>query len=187
MSQPSNTNPDSRALPPEPVSPPQARKGGIIGGYIRCMDTITMAVGILAAALLIFGVIVVCHMVFSRYALGLSTTWQTELTTFAIAGAMLLGSPYVLLTRGHVAVTVLPDSLPPLPRKIMYLVASLVGLAFCLALTYGSWIYQMEAYHAGWTTGTVWNPPLWPAIVPMTIGATLLSLQYLAEILRGEN
>lgn len=186
MSQPSRTTPESEGLPPDPVTPPEPQKKGIIGAYIRCMDAITVAVGIFAGALLLFGVLVVCHMVFSRYALGLSTTWQTELTTFAIAGAMLLGAPYVLLTRGHVAVTVLPDALPPLPRKIMYLVAALVGLAFCLALTYGSWIYQMEAYHAGWTTGTVWNPPLWPAIVPMTAGATLLSLQYLAEILRGE-
>ncbi len=186
MSHTSRSTPETTALPPDPVTPPPPPKGGIVGAYIRCMDTLTLAVGILAAALLIMGVIVVCHMVFSRYALGLSTTWQTELTTFAIAGAMLLGAPYVLLTRGHVAVTVLPDSLPPLPRKIMYLVASLVGLAFCLALAYGSWVYQLEAYHAGWTTGTVWNPPLWPAIVPMTVGATLLSLQYLAEILRGE-
>lgn len=186
MSQLDRHTTEAVALPPEPVTPPLPPKGGVIGGYIRCMDAITLAAGILAAALLLMGVLVVCHMVFSRYVLGLSTTWQTELTTFAIAGAMLLGAPYVLLTRGHVAVTVLPDSLAAGPRKLMYLAASLVGLAFCLALAYGSWIYQLEAFHEGWTTGTVWNPPLWPAIVPMTVGATLLSLQYLAEILRGE-
>ncbi|WP_404367094.1 TRAP transporter small permease subunit [Marinobacter sp.] len=150
------------------------------------MDKITLGAGIIAGLLLITGVLVVCHMVFSRYALGLSTTWQTEFTTFAIAGAMLVGAPYVLLTRGHVAVTVLPDSLSRRPRKVMYLIASLVGLTFCLALAYGSWVYQLEAWHEGWSTGTVWNPPLWPAIVPMTIGSTLLSLQYVAEILRGE-
>ena len=142
---------------------------------------------VLAAALLAIGTLTVCHMVFSRYMLGESTTWQTEFTTFTISAAMLLGAPYVLLTGGHVAVTVLPDALSGTPKKLMRLVASLCGLAFCLALTYGSWHYVMKAYSAGWTTGTVWNPPLWPAVLPMAIAATLLSLQYVAEILRGED
>jgi TRAP-type mannitol/chloroaromatic compound transport system permease small subunit len=69
----------------------------------------------------------------------------------------------------------------------MRLVAALFGLGFCLALAYASWIYVLEAWHGGWTTGTVWNPVLWPAILPVAVGATLLTLQYVAEILRGEN
>jgi TRAP-type mannitol/chloroaromatic compound transport system permease small subunit len=68
----------------------------------------------------------------------------------------------------------------------MNLVASLIGLAFCVALAYAAWLYVLEALHGGWTTGTVWNPPLWPALLPMAVGISLLSLQYVAEILRGD-
>ncbi|MDX1465414.1 MAG: TRAP transporter small permease, partial [Halomonas sp.] len=54
------------------------------------------------------------------------------------------------------------------------------------ALAYAAWLYVLEALHGGWTTGTVWNPPLWPALLPMAVGISLLSLQYVAEILRGD-
>ena len=71
-------------------------------------------------------------------------------------------------------------------QKAMRWVASVFGLLFCAALAYASWVYVFEALHGEWTTGSVWNPPLWPAILPMAVGATLLSLQYVAEIMRGE-
>lgn len=163
-----------------------APRRGVIGLYIRLMDGLSCATAVLAGALLLGGVLVVCHMIFMRYMLGESTIWQTEFAVFSITGAMLLGAPYVLLTGGHVAVTVLPDALGGLARRLMNLVASLVGLAFCLALAYAAWLYVLEALHGGWTTGTVWNPPLWPALLPMAVGISLLSLQYVAEILRGD-
>ncbi|MEP2613020.1 TRAP transporter small permease, partial [Marinobacter alexandrii] len=112
----------------------RASERGIFGGYIRCMDVVSVAAAILAAALLALGVLAVVHMVFVRYAMGESTVWQTEFTTFAISAAMLLGTPYVLKTGGHVAVTVLPDAMRGLPKHLMQLTASLVGLVFCLAL-----------------------------------------------------
>jgi len=92
----------------------------------------------------------------------------------------------VLFRSGHVAITILPDALGGMARKAMRLTASLVGLAFCAALAYASWVYVAEAYEFNWRTGTVWNPLLWPALMPMAVGTTLLTLQYVAEILRGE-
>lgn len=173
-------------MPPISTSAPDPRRG-VLGGYIRLMDAVSSGVAVAAAAALAAGVLAVCHMVFMRYALGQSTVWQTEFAVFSVTAAMLLGAPYVLMTGGHVAVTVLPDALGGRLRKAMLLVASLIGLSFCLALTYGAWLYVLEAWHGGWTTGTVWNPPLWPALLPMAVGASLLSLQYVAEILRGES
>ncbi|HSP58423.1 MAG TPA: TRAP transporter small permease [Halomonas sp.] len=162
-------------------------RGRPLSGYIRLMDRISRWMAYLAAALFVAGTMVICQMVFMRYVIGVSTSWQTEFTVFSVTAAMLLGSPYVLMTGGHVAVTVLPDKLGGTPKRIMNLVASLVGLGFCACLAYAAWIYVFEAWHGGWTTGTVWNPPLWPPVLTMAVGTTQLTLQYVAEILRGEN
>nr|WP_299246389.1 TRAP transporter small permease [uncultured Halomonas sp.] len=159
---------------------------GVIGGYIRLMDMLSGVVALIAGALLLAGVLAVCHMIFMRYVLGQSTIWQTEFAIYSVTGAMLLGAPYVLRNGGHVAVTVLPDALGGWAKKIMYFLSALVGLAFCSALAYSGWHYFLEAYSMDWTTGTVWNPPPWPALLPLAIGISLLSLQYVAEILRGE-
>lgn len=172
---------DSRSSSPTASASPEP---GVIRACIRAMDWLSGAVAVVAGALMLAGVLAICHMIFVRYVLGESTVWQTEFTTASITGAMLLGAPYVLATGGHVAVTALPDALGGLPRRIMQYVASLIGLAFCLALTYASWHYFIETYSMGWTTGTVWNPPLWPILLPLPIGASLLSLQYVAELLR---
>ncbi|PMR72861.1 TRAP transporter small permease subunit [Billgrantia endophytica] len=161
-------------------------RSGLIGAYIRLMDRLSRITAYLAGIMFIAGVVVICQMVFIRYILGMSTSWQTEFTVLSITGAMLLGSPYVLMTGGHVAITLLPDALGGTVRKLMRLVAALFGLAFCAALAYASWIYVWEAWEGRWTTGTVWNPLLWPGLLPMAVGTTLLTLQYIAEILRGE-
>ncbi len=163
------------------------RRGGLVGVYIAAMDRLSGVTAVFAGILLFSGVLSVCHMVFVRYVLNQSTVWQTEYTIYSITGAMLLGSPYVLLTGGHVAVTALLEVVGETPRRIMQFIASLIGLGFCTALAYASWHYVIEAYTLDWGTGTVWNPPLWLVVAPMTVGATLLSLQYIAELLRGED
>jgi TRAP-type C4-dicarboxylate transport system permease small subunit len=165
--------------------PATATPRGVAAAYIRLIDRLSVTTAVIAAGLLISGVVVVCQMIFVRYILNQSTVWQTEYTIYSITGAMMLGAPYVLLTKGHVAVTALPDYLGGLARTIMLTIGRLVGLGFCLALTYAAWFYVYEAWHLGWGTGTVWNPPLWIPIFPMAIAATLLCLQYIAEFLRG--
>lgn len=167
-------------------SRPLTASRSMTGLYIRLMDILSGSVAVIAGALLLAGVLAVCHMIFVRYVLGQSTIWQTEFAIYSVTGAMLLGAPYVLKNGGHVAVTVLPDALGGWAKKGMQLLAALVSLSFCIALAYGGWHYFIEAYSMGWTTGTVWNPPLWPALLPLAIGISLLSLQYVAEILRGE-
>ena len=98
---------------------PPAVRSGVIGGYIRLMDTLSRASAYLACAMFVAGVLVICQMVFIRYALGMSTSWQTEFTIFSVTGAMLMGSPYVLMTGGHVAITTVPDALGGLAQKAM--------------------------------------------------------------------
>ncbi|BBI53621.1 TRAP transporter small permease protein [Vreelandella olivaria] len=151
------------------------------------MDKLSRLSAYLACALFIAGVLVICQMVFIRYLLGMSTSWQTEFAIFSVTAAMLMGSPYVLMTGGHVAITIVPDALGGISRTIMRLIASLFGLGFVPPWHTPVGCMSLRRSMAGECTGSVWNPPLWPALLPMAVGATLLSLQYVAEILRGES
>src|SRR3546814_6361955 len=102
--------------------------------FINTVRRLSEFCGVLSALALAAAVLVVCHMVVMRYVLGESTFWQTEFTIYSIVGATLIGSPYVLLRRGHVNVDLLPLYLPPHERLVMALVASPLGLAFFLVL-----------------------------------------------------
>ncbi len=71
-------------------------------------------------------------MVFVRYVLNQNTIWQTDFVTYSLVAATFIGSPYVLMTRGHVNVDVLPHYLGPRPRYWLALVSTLMALAFCV-------------------------------------------------------
>lgn len=149
---------------------------------VRFVRGLSTFFGIVAAAALIAACVVVCQMVFVRYVLGTSTIWQTEFVLYAIVAATLLGSPYVLATRGHVNVDLLSHYLGPRARRVLEAVSALLGIAFCVLLAQSGWRYFEEAWTEGWVTESVWAPPLWIVLLPLPLGIGLLSLQYLVDI-----
>src|SRR5437867_12948600 len=98
------------------------------------MRRVSQLCGIVAAALIGLGVLVVCEMVFVRYALNQNTIWQTDFVTWRLVAATFVGSPYVLLTRGHVNLHVLPHHLAPRGRSWPSVASIVTSLAFCLVL-----------------------------------------------------
>jgi len=150
--------------------------------FTATVAMISRLFGMLAAGLVGAAILVVCEMVFMRYVLRASTVWQTEFVIYSLVAATFLGSPYVLLTKGHVNVDLLPNYLAPGPRRVLGIVASLIGITFCAALAWKGYAYFAEALHKGWTTDTVWALPLWIPTLSIPLGIGLLTLQYLADI-----
>lgn len=151
--------------------------------FIETVGNVSRLFGYIAAALLLAAVLVVCHLVFVRYALGASAIWQHEFVTFSLIGATFFGSPYLLLRRGHVNVDLLPLYLGARGRFLLALVASGLSLAFCLVIAWTGYQWWREAWDAGWHAETVWAPPLWIPYLAMPMGIGLLALQYVADIL----
>jgi TRAP-type C4-dicarboxylate transport system permease small subunit len=149
---------------------------------INSVHTLSRACGTLAALCLASACIVVCQMVVVRYVLGTSTIWQNEFVTFAVVAATLFGSPYVLLTKGHVNVDLLPHYLGPSAKRWLALFASSLGWLACATLSWTGWQYFHEAWAAGWVTSSLWGPPLWIPLLPLPIGLGLLTLQYTIDI-----
>ena len=103
--------------------------------FIRGITLVSQACGLFAAGLIAASVVIVCEMVFIRYVLNENTIWQTDFVTFSLVAATFIGAPYLLLSRGHVNVDVLPHYLGPQGRYRLALAAALMSLAFCLVMT----------------------------------------------------
>ncbi len=151
--------------------------------FIRYVAVVSRACGGFAALLVGAAIVVVCEMVVMRYFLRASTVWQTEFVIYSLVAATFIGSPYVLLIRGHVNVDLLPLYLGPRGRYLLALLAGFGGLAFCLILAINGYQLFYEALTNRWTTDTVWALPLWIPYLSIPLGIGLLSLQYLADIL----
>jgi TRAP-type C4-dicarboxylate transport system permease small subunit len=150
--------------------------------YIQTVTALSRACGVFAILLVASAALVVTQMVFIRYVLNGSTVWQTEYVIYSLVAATFLGSPYVLLEKGHVNVDIIPNAMSRPVRLIMNTVAGLLGLIFCALLAWSGWVYFEEAWIGNWTTDTVWALPLWIPLAPLPLGIGVLCLQYIAEI-----
>jgi TRAP-type C4-dicarboxylate transport system permease small subunit len=151
--------------------------------FIRGVKLISQACGIFAAALIAAAVVVVCQMVFLRHVLNQSTIWQTDFVTFSLVAATFIGAPYVLLTKGHVNVDVLPLYLGPKGRWWLALFAISISLAFALVMAVLTFEFWREAWSNNWRSESMWRARLWIPYGAMPLGLGVLTLQYIADLI----
>jgi TRAP-type C4-dicarboxylate transport system permease small subunit len=150
--------------------------------FIRTVRTVSLACGIFAASLIALGVFIVCEMVFERSVLGTNTIWQSDFVTNCLVAATFVGSPYVLMTRGHVNVDVVPLHSGPRLRYWLALVSIVLGLTFVAVMAVLGYNFWHEAWVNNWHSNTVWRERLWIPYLAMPVGLALLTLQYVVEL-----
>ena len=150
--------------------------------WVSAVHAASRLFGVVAAGMILLSIFIVCHMVFVRAALGQSSIWQTEFVTFTIVAATFLGAPYILLTRGHVAVDIVPLMVTPPTRRALNVLGSVVALVFCLLFLYASLSWWHEVFALNQTTPSIWRARLWIPYLAVPVGLTLLCLQFVAEI-----
>jgi TRAP-type C4-dicarboxylate transport system permease small subunit len=150
--------------------------------WVRLVHGLSRAFGVLAAGLIALSVAVICHMVFVRAVLNESSIWQTEFVTFSLIASTFLGAPYILLTRGHVNVDVVPLMAAPGLRRVLYFVGALISLGFCAIFLWAAWPWWHEAFESGLTAPTLWRPRLWIPYLAVPLGLSLCCLQWLADL-----
>lgn len=151
--------------------------------FVRLVTTLSKLSGLVAACLIAAGVVIVCHMVFVRYVLNENTIWQTDFVTYSLVAATFIGAPYVLMTKGHVNVDVLPIYVGDRARYWLALSAALLSLAFCLVMTILTAQFWHESWENNWVSDTMWRARLWIPYSAMPIGLALLTLQYVVDLI----
>ena len=101
-----------------------------------------------------------------------------------LVASTFIGSAYVLSEKAHVSMEWIYDFLSKKNILRLKIFTSLVSLLFFLILFYFGFLMVEEAFTKNYSTGTVWDPPLWIPYSSMMIGAGLMILQYIAEIIK---
>src|SRR5689334_7733163 len=112
---------------------PSPSRKNTMDAYIRVMRRLSQVTGVFAALLIAAAVLVICDMVIERYIFNLTTVWQIDVVTYSIVAATFIGSPYVLMNRGHVNVDILPMHAGPRTRYWLAIVTGVISIAFCVA------------------------------------------------------
>jgi TRAP-type C4-dicarboxylate transport system permease small subunit len=151
--------------------------------FIWAVQMLSRIAGIMAAFFVALAVFVICDMVIERYIFNLTTIWQLDVVTYSVIATTFLGSAYVLMTRGHVNVDILPIYLGPRGRYWLAIFANLLALGFASVLFVLCSKFWYQAWSNDWHSDTVWRAPLWVPYFSMPVGLGLLVLQYIADLL----
>jgi len=150
--------------------------------FIKLIHLLSKICGIISTVLIASAVLVTTQMVVVRYIFKMNTVWQTEYVIFSLAAATFIGSPYVLLKKGHVNVDLIPYYLNEKGKNILAIFAAILALIFLFFLFYSS----MQLFSHSWVknvkTPTIWALPLWKVYIFLPVGIGILILQYLADI-----
>ena len=152
--------------------------------YYKFCDLMAQACGAFAVTALLLSILIIVELVFERYFFQRAITWQTELVTMLLVASTFIGSAYVLSEKAHVSMEWIYDFLSKKNIIRLKIFTSLLSLIFFILLFYFGYLITAEAFVKNYTTGSIWDPPLWVPYSSMLIGATLMILQYVAEIIK---
>jgi TRAP-type C4-dicarboxylate transport system permease small subunit len=145
---------------------------------------ISRAAAALACLLMGSVVLILNHMIVIRL-MGQPVVWHVELGIYLTIAGFFLGIPYVVLTRGDVAVDLVSNSLSQQARRWFRIVVHVVVLFTGVYLAWSSGERTLEAFHSDLRSTSLWGPRLWPVYACMPLGFGLTCLQLVAEIIAG--
>lgn len=122
--------------------------------------------------------------VFMRYIFLAPSEWTTEMVTYIYAGYCLLGGGYTLLYGDHVNINVFYNRYSIRRRALLDLLTAAIFFLYVWVLFYEGSKFALDGLIRNRHSGTDWNPPLYPVLILLPIGALLMLLQGTAKFIR---
>ncbi|WP_312415533.1 TRAP transporter small permease [Shinella sp.] len=133
-----------------------------------------------AAIIVLFGIMVASAVgqVISRYVFNAPLTWSEELSRYVFIWLSFLGVWYAWVRREHLGIDVLPQMLPPRPRRLLMTFLEFTVLVFAIAsLYYGQRILEVSIRQPS----AVLRVPMAWIYVSYYVAMTLVSLEILLD------
>jgi len=143
-----------------------------------------------AAALVLLGTTLLALVeVVRRYVFGFSFEWQADAVTFITLSAVYLFFGISQRRGGHLAVTILTDSLDALgpgakrAAEVIRLIALVLSLVFLVAVVYWGWPEVADAFEFESRTESL-AFPMAPFLVALMVGFVFMAISVFFQIYR---
>jgi TRAP-type mannitol/chloroaromatic compound transport system permease small subunit len=158
----------------------------MLNRFIYGVDQLSKTIGHAFAWCIVILALGTCYEVFMRYVLNAPTSWAFDMS-YTLYGAMFfMAGAYTLSRGGHVRADMFYRLWRPRTQAsvelVLYILFFFPGIT---ALVYSGWFYGYDSMRI--REVSVNSPagvPIWPLKMLIPIGASLLTLQGIAEVLR---
>jgi len=152
--------------------------------FFRAVDRVNDWCGWLVGLQILFIVAVIAYEMVLRGIFGAPTLWANETMVYLTAMAYLLGGGYALLHRQHVTADVVYARFSARTRAKLDVVTLVFFVLYLGTLIWAGFVWGWDSIKIGETTGSPWNPPIWPVKLAIPIAAVLVLLQGIANVVR---
>lgn len=162
-----------------------AKKPSRVSVILHAIDRISEWEGKIFSFLIVVATLQVCFELILRYVFNSPTTWGLEVTLYLCSTTYVMSGAYAERYNTHIKVDLFYNRWRPRTRAFFDLfVTDSLLMFFCIVLTWQSAAWFWEAVSQGLTSGTIWDPPIWPMRLVILIGAIFLSLAGFAKTVR---
>jgi TRAP-type mannitol/chloroaromatic compound transport system permease small subunit len=151
---------------------------------LRVIDTVNRWTGTINSLLIVIIAAVMLIEVIARYGFNSPTTWSFEISSYLFFVYILFGGGYTLLYNGHVNTDIFYRNFSVKVKARVDVLTSLLFFIFVVALLWQGTIYALAATQDNQHSGTPWNPPIYPFIWALPLGALLLLMQGVGKFAR---
>lgn len=159
-------------------------RGGAVDRFCDAIDALNRAVGVIGGFSVCLVTLAVMYEVIARTTFGSPTQWANETTVYLSAMTYLLAGGYALLHRGHVRIDVIYGTLSQRTRTRLDAFTFVFFVLYVGTLVWVGWNMGWMSFQQNETTGTPWNPYIWPVKLAIPAAGLLLLLQGIADLLR---
>ncbi|MFP3981095.1 MAG: TRAP transporter small permease subunit [Desulfobacterales bacterium] len=155
----------------------------LLSGFVNAINAVNEWVGDKLAYFLFGFFLLILFQVVLRYLFNAPTVWAGELSQMLFGAYAVLTGGYILRTGGHVNVDIIYSKLPEKPRAAIDILTSVLFFIFLLVILIYGGSMAMDSVGRLETSGSAWDPPVYPLRLTMPLAAVLLLLQGVAKLI----
>ncbi len=153
---------------------------------VRWLDRLNDLFSLVAGAVIGFTALIVIYEVVMRYLIKRPTTWVNDISEILLVYCTFLGAAWVLRVGGHIKVDIVVTLMRQRHQVFMGIIQDILSLFFCVVFTWITWASFWDSIVTQErTAGGLFSVPLWAVYGVIPLGALLLSLQLIRQIVDG--
>jgi TRAP-type C4-dicarboxylate transport system permease small subunit len=161
----------------------EIRDAEIMAVFVHTITALSRFFGGVAAAMVVTSLVLVGDMAVMEFAYGIPAPWPSEIVSYLVISVIFLGTPYVFATGRHVSFALPSRRANSALGRMQHALTAILSFGFAALLFILGLALIAEAAHEGWHSDDVAWMALWIPYLSLPLGATLLALQCLAEVM----
>lgn len=151
--------------------------------FAATLTGLNLWLGYIAGLLVAVSAVLLTGEVLARYLFNSPSDWGLELCILMLIAATFMAAGHTLAAKAHVNIDIVDHLMSGSLNRWRLLLADAGATGLCGFVAANAWRLAAIAWNEGWVSNSTWGAKLWIPFGFIALGMSLLTLQYLVQII----